>query len=136
MAPEWFEDYQMKEDLEIIISSVLNVTKSSVNVTRNLNPNKFLRLWRQINGLTSLIVLISTNEKEKVLKIITSDEFKQDLNLEISNYKFEGSNLNKIIIQTVKPMDGNQKLIYILLNKNIENGLNEFASIYIQYIFT
>ena len=124
MAPEWFDLYQMKEDFEHIISSVLNVTKSSVNVTRNPNPDRFLRLWRQINGLTSLIVLISTNDKEKILEMIISDRFRMTMNAEIKNYEFEGSQLNDIIIQTVKPMDGNKNFIYILLHKNIRLKLS------------
>ena len=117
MKPEWFENFTMKDDWENIISSVLNVSKSSVIVTKNQYPVKVLRLLRQLNGLnlrqvngnrTSLIVLISTNDNGlmTIINSLISDEFKMDMNIEIMNYwKFEV--LPNMTLQAVKPMTGN-----------------------------
>ena len=121
MEPEWFEDHDMKGDWEYIISSALyiNVDLFDINVTKN--ADKFVRFFRRLNSETSLIVLISTNEDSlmTIIDRLISNKFKISVNNRIlTHWKFQSKNLT-MELQTVKPMDGNQKSILIFLHENI-----------------
>ena len=110
MEPEWFDQHKMKSDWEHIISGVLKINKSNVNVTKN--PDRSIRFFRRLNDETSLIVLIGTNEEEleTIIETLIGNDFKVVMNEKIrDNSNFMINNLTDMMLQTVKPMEGNQR---------------------------